>query len=57
MMRQMTVEDYKSKEIGLVCDLILSMKQICTGCGSYFTTQVCGEFQRLKKDENAIALI
>ena len=39
-MRQMTVEDYKSKEIGLVCDLLVSMKLICTGCGNQFTIQV-----------------
>ena len=36
----MTVEDYKSKEIGLVCDLLVSMKLICTGCGNQFTLQV-----------------
>ena len=39
-MRLMTVDDYKSKEIGLVCDLLVSMKLICTGCGNQFTIQV-----------------
>ena len=45
-MKSMTVEEYKSKEIGLVCDLLVSMKLICTGCGNQFTIGVSADVVR-----------